>query len=303
MLPIVLFVALLAGAQGVPFIVLHGIGDECKNYGMRNFVKHLSDWSGSQGYCLEIGNGPWDSWTKPLLKQTAIACEQVKKMSDLSQGYNIVGLSQGNLIGRGIIEFCDGAPPVKNFISLGGPHAGTASVPLCGFEVVCTLIDSILQLGIYSQLVQKIVAPSGYVKIPTAMSAYMRGCTFLPKLNNEILKQRNSIYRQRFASLQNLVLIMFEQDKILIPKETAWFGYYPDGAFHPVIPAQQTKLYTEDWVGLRTLDQAGKVKFVNISGNHLQFSNSDVKTYILPYLVDEEASLTIGRRPKNTTYF
>ncbi|KAL2984898.1 hypothetical protein AAZX31_12G116900 [Glycine max] len=44
-------------------------------------------------------------------------------MSDLGQGYNIVGLSQGNLIGRGIIEFCDGAPPVKNFISLGGPHA------------------------------------------------------------------------------------------------------------------------------------------------------------------------------------
>ncbi|KAG5076522.1 hypothetical protein JHK82_055217 [Glycine max] len=39
---------------------------------------------------------------------------------------------QGNLIGRGIIEFCDGAPRDKNFISLGGPHAGTASIPLCG---------------------------------------------------------------------------------------------------------------------------------------------------------------------------
>ncbi|PNY03645.1 palmitoyl-protein thioesterase 1-like [Trifolium pratense] len=110
-----------------------GIGDQCKNGGIKNFVKLLSDWSGSQGYCLEIGNGMWTSWTKPLLKQTAIACEKVvKKMSDLTQGYNIVGLSQGNVIGRGIIEFCDGGPPVKNFISLGGPHAGTASIPFCG---------------------------------------------------------------------------------------------------------------------------------------------------------------------------
>ncbi|KAL0923318.1 hypothetical protein M5K25_007370 [Dendrobium thyrsiflorum] len=35
-------------------------------------------------------------------------------MKELGGGFNIVGLSQGNLIGRGIVEFCDGAPPVRN---------------------------------------------------------------------------------------------------------------------------------------------------------------------------------------------
>jgi len=29
-----------------------GIGDQCKNGGVTNFVKLLSDWSGSQGYCM-----------------------------------------------------------------------------------------------------------------------------------------------------------------------------------------------------------------------------------------------------------
>lgn len=34
-------------------------------------------------------------------------------MPELSDGYSIVGLSQGNMIGRALIEFCDGAPHVS----------------------------------------------------------------------------------------------------------------------------------------------------------------------------------------------
>ncbi|KAE9592186.1 hypothetical protein Lal_00013023 [Lupinus albus] len=283
------FIAFITVTQSLPFIVLHGIGDSCKHRGFYNFIKLLSDWSESQAYCIEIGNGPWDSWTMPLTKQTAIACEEVKKISDLRHGYNIVGLSQGNLIARGIIEFCDGGPPVKNFVSLGGPHAGTASTPRCGSELVCEFVDAILQLEVYSSFVQAHVAPTGYVKIPTDVADYISGCKFLPKLNNEIASKRNSTYKERFSSLENLVLIMFEDDSIIIPKETAWFGYYPDGAFHPVLTPQQTKLYKEDWIGLRTLDEAGKVKFISFSGDHLAISQSDMKTYIVPYLKDNKS--------------
>nr|XP_023899765.1 palmitoyl-protein thioesterase 1 [Quercus suber]POE51445.1 palmitoyl-protein thioesterase 1 [Quercus suber] len=274
-------------AHSVPFIVLHGIGDKCSSKAVVTFTERLSNWSGSQGYCVEIGDGGWDSWTMPLLEQTAIACEKVKNISELSEGYNLVGLSQGTMIGRGVVEWCDGAPPVKNFISLAGIHAGIASIPFCGSEWFCALVDLLIELEVYSNYVQEHLAPSGYVKIPTDISAYLKGCKFLPKLNNEIIATRNSTYKERFASLQNLVLIMFEQDTVLVPKETSWFGYYPDGTFDPILPAQETKLYTEDWIGLKILDEAGKVKFINVSGGHLEISTSDMKTYIVPYLVDE----------------
>ncbi|RWW25308.1 hypothetical protein GW17_00010359 [Ensete ventricosum] len=85
---------------------------------------------------------------------------------------------------------------------------------LCCFNVllqsgiICILVDNLIKSQIYSDYVQAHLAPSGYLKIPTDMPEYLEGCKFLPKLNNELPSERNSTYKERFSSLENLILIM-----------------------------------------------------------------------------------------------
>lgn len=99
---------------------------------------------------------------------------------------------------------------------------------------------------------------------------------FLTSINNEVPASRNKTYIQNFASLSNLVLVLFTQDKTVVPKESAWFGSYapPTSKDHIVaetlIPMKQQPLYLEDWIGLKQLDQAGRVKLESCNGEHMQ---------------------------------
>lgn len=57
----------------------------------------------------------------------------------LKDGFNAVGLSQGNLVVRGYIQKYNN-PPVKNFISICGPHGGIGTCPNnILYKMVCPL--------------------------------------------------------------------------------------------------------------------------------------------------------------------
>ncbi|CAH8276288.1 unnamed protein product [Arabidopsis lyrata] len=168
----------------VPFVLFHGFGGECSNNKVSNLTQFLINHSGYPGTCVEIGNGVQDSLFMPLRQQASIACEKIKQMKELSEGYNIVAESQGNLVARGLIEFCDNAPPVINYVSLGGPHAGVAAIPKGCTSPFCMLLKAVFAV-IYTDLAQDHTAPSGYVKKPMEIANYLEHSKYLPKLNNE----------------------------------------------------------------------------------------------------------------------
>lgn len=57
----------------------------------------------------------------------------------------------------------------------------------------------------------------------------------------------------------------------------------------------------EDWIGLRSLDEAGRVQYISVPGNHLGISKKDMKKYVAPYLEDKKSP--IGKKQAVLTKF
>ena len=105
---------------------------------------------------------------------------------------------------------------------------------------------------------------------------------FLPYLNNEKAENYTTTINDRFSGLNGAMFIMFSNDTMIYPKETAWF--YEIQADSTILPYNQTEFYKQDLIGLKTLDEAGKVKFVEWEGDHLQFSFDKIQSVLAPFL-------------------
>lgn len=69
---------------------------------------------------------------------------------------------------------------------------------------------------------------------------------------------------------------------MIYPKETAWFqGLDKNGKVQPL---KESDFYKQDYIGLKSLDEAGKIKFDEINGDHLQFTTSYIKETVIPFL-------------------
>jgi palmitoyl-protein thioesterase len=66
------------------------------------------------------------------------------------------------------------------------------------------------------------------------------------------------------------------------PKESEWFQGLNN--LMQVQPLEKSDFYKDDYIGLKTLNDEGKVQFVSIDGDHLQFSQSDITDIFVPFL-------------------
>jgi palmitoyl-protein thioesterase len=65
------------------------------------------------------------------------------------------------------------------------------------------------------------------------------------------------------------MLVKFNSDTMIHPKETAWFQQWNENG--DIIVLEDTDFYKNDFVGIRYLKEHGKAKFVEIEGDHLRF--------------------------------
>merc|ERR1711916_135452 len=202
-----------------------------------------------------------------------MVCKKIASDPKLANGHNAIGFSQGGQFLRAIAQKC---PQKMNIlVTMGGQHNGVYGMPQCmaSKSKFCNVMRELLNLGAYEKFVQDHLVQAQYWKDPEEIPKYLEVSQFLADINNE-RQTKNATYKENLIKLNKFVMVKFTEDTMVQPRESEWFGEYVPGQAVATHNYTQTAAYKGDWIGLKTLDQAGKLKFFAIKGNHLQFPTS-----------------------------
>lgn len=274
----------------LPLVMWHGMGDSCCNPLSLGAIQSLIEKhvEGIYVHSLQIGSNFAEDTANGFLMnvndQITEACHKISNDPKLRKGYNAVGFSQGGQFLRAVAQRCP-VPAMHNLISIGGQHQGVYGLPHCSGDTytLCNYVRKLVTMGAYLEFVQNHIVQAEYWHDPLNEDEYKRRSVFLADINQE--RHINASYKTNLQQLNNLVLVMFDNDTMVEPKESEWFGYYKPGQTSDMYTLQNSSLYTEDRLGLKALDEAGRIHFLSFPGNHLQFTTEwFIDAIVMKYL-------------------
>ncbi|KAI1430923.1 palmitoyl-protein thioesterase 1 [Xylaria sp. CBS 124048] len=277
----------------LPVVIWHGLGDSYDGAGLQEVGQLVEEVNpGTFVYFIRLdesgGNDRTATFYGNVTEQLAKVCDDLATHPILSTAPAIdaVGFSQGGQFLRGYVERCN-APPVRNLVTFGSQHNGIVDYKACSsLDWLCRGAMALLHTNTWTSFVQNRLVPAQYFRDPADLDSYLAYSNFLADINNE-REIKNETYTRNIAALDNLVMYIFENDTTVIPKETGWFGEVngTEGT-----PLRARKLYEEDWLGLRALDNKGGLKFKTTPGDHMQLSEKVLTDVFREYFGPVKAS-------------
>jgi len=266
------------GADPVPVVIWHGMGDSCCNPSSMGSIKTMLEENipGVYVTSLMIGNNVLadteNGFFKDTNKQIEMACDLIRGDENLQNGYNALGFSQGGQFLRAVQQRCPELG-MKNLVTVGAQHQGVFGLPNCPGEVIyfCDIMRDLLNYGAYVDFVQNFLVQAQYWHDPLDRDLYIEKSQFIAEINNE-RAEKNPSYAENLAQLENFVMIKHTKDTMVEPKESEHFAFYAPGQADVIVPLRESPLYLQDWIGLKALDERGALHFLEVEGDHLQFS-------------------------------
>merc|ERR1719334_701349 len=128
-----------------------------------------------------------------------------------------------------------------------------------------------LNYGAYVDFVQDFLVQAQYWHDPLHFDTYVEKSLFLAEINNE-KPEKNASYAENLAKLENFVMVKHTKDGMVEPLESEHFEFYTPGQSDVILPLRESPVYVEDRIGLKALDEAGKLHFKEVEGDHLEFT-------------------------------
>lgn len=127
------------------------------------------------------------------------------------------------------------------------------------------------------------------------MDQYRAYSNFLADINNE-RASKNVTYKENMAKLNKFAMYMFENDKMMVPKESSHFAEVntTDGT---VTPLRERRIFKEDWLGLRELDTKGKLDLKMTPGGHMELTDETLRTVFQEYFAPIELGGDVHAMP------
>ena len=268
----------------LPVVIWHGLGDSSANEGLKEIATLIDDiHPGTYTHIISLGaDGNADktaSFFGNLTQQVEVVCAQLAADPILSTAPAIdaLGFSQGGQFLRGYVEKCNN-PPVRNLLTFGSQHNGISEFQKCksAFDLICQAAAALLRSGgVWSDYVQDRLVPAQYYRNPADLDNYLEHSHWLADINNE-RAVKNATYAKNLASLGKMVMVLFDGDETVIPKESGWFAEV-NVTSEEVTALRNRTIYQEDWIGLKKLDEKGGLVFEKVKGGHMQLRDKDLK--------------------------
>ncbi|KAI0790670.1 alpha/beta-hydrolase [Abortiporus biennis] len=277
-----------------PLVIWHGMGDSYGSPGMLEFINEIKEMHpGIFVHSIYLDEDLKEDQRAGFLGnvnlQLGNVTEQLRDIPELSQGFDAIGFSQGGQFLRAYVERYN-SPPINNLITFGSQHMGVSDFPLCRrWDLVCQFARRAARGNVYTEWAQENLVQAQYYRDPTQLPQYLSSNHFLTDINNELDESVNETYAENLSSLNKLILVLFSEDKTVVPKETSWFGSYAPPEDHDdygktIIPMRLQTLYTEDRIGLKTLDERGDVVLETCEGEHMQLSTGCWRPLVNTYV-------------------
>ncbi|VDM22747.1 unnamed protein product [Hydatigera taeniaeformis] len=281
-------------AKPLGVVVWHGMGDSGFGSGVKRLCRMIMDEiPGTYVLDVKIGSSGFfdrlNSFFMPVNKQLNIVCEMIHSDPNLSGGFHLIGFSQGGLFVRALAQRCP-PPKLGSVISIGGPQQGVFGVPFCPNATSVPFCNSFLKglsRAAYTAFIQSHFVQAQYWHDPYNETLYREKSQFLAEINQE--KVQNQTYKNNLLRASNLVLVRFMHDVTVIPGASEWFGFYRSDKPEDVYDIKESKQYKTDSLGLKTLDEQGRLHLIPLPGYHLQFSDEWFRKVIIRQFLKNQA--------------
>jgi len=274
----------LLKADNTPIAILVGFNSYCGN--ATGFQTILSSKLDRHNECFELSPDPEYeaaaeySMVTPIREQGARACELINANPKFQGEFDLLGFSQGTVVSRYLIQYCNLNGKIRNFIAFGGPLNGISSPPCGNWDLICTIKNWIANYQAFTENFASSSAPASYLRFPQYFQRYLDYSPFLAEANNEVNYSEDR--RQKFLALHKALFIKFAQEQVVIPAESSWWGEF-DRAGN-VLSRNQTRTYNEDLIGIKTLEEQGRGVFVTLAGKHVEVTPNDIDEVVIPFL-------------------